>query len=204
MKTKNPPQEPPAWAVAPFLEQGDESPSIIYHAVGQALSRWEVMDDQVATLFEALIASRKRAGFMAFGTVVANSARLEMVKAAALVVLRGETGGPLYAEVEKTLDEIGKMVGRRNEIAHGVVTGFSRTDGGETQHQGYFLIPAMYATRKNQIPKSYRFEDPAWAMTGYAYTGAQIDAYASHFNNYLWRLIDLCGRIGTHLASEGG
>jgi len=201
-KVKNPPQGPNPWDVAPILPQGDPEPEPLWLAVGKALTAWEKLDQVQAQIFGVIVGSRRGGASAAYGVVVASSARSEMVAAAAAEVLQDK---PEYlADVTAMVNRVGKLSGRRNDIAHGVVGHFTGTRLGKNDEvidfdDGCFLTPASYATRKRN--KDREIYDPANTIGKYAYTAAQIEEYGSAFHREYGDGVKLMFRLIAYFAT---
>lgn len=188
------------WDVAPILDTGDPEETALFTAVGTALTAWEKLDQVQARVFGILVGSRRGAAVAAYGTIIVSSGRSEMVDTAARVVLSENID--LLNELTDLLGEIGKLIGRRNDIAHGVVSHFEEyVDGALSKDRGHFLVPASYATRKRARPEPGP-EAPMTMLGKYAYTSAQVMAYAEHFNAYYLRLVRLMHRIGDYCDAK--
>lgn len=168
------------WDVAPILDQGDPTVDDIYMMVGAALTSWELLDQAQASIFGLLVASRFQAAEAAYGTIGSFSGRSDMVIAAAELVLWFNQ--PLLAELKIAVNSAGKLSGRRNEIAHGVATGYSTHGPGGLVDHGHFLGPASYATRKKSQVWGWHSGPGVWARGKYAYTASQIGEYANAFS----------------------
>jgi hypothetical protein len=148
------------WDIRPRAEKGDETPDLIFHAVGTALTTWERLESIVAELFDLLLASGNRAAFKVYQSSKTSSARIEMLSAA-LPLDRASAAG--NAELENFVATFNKFVARRNEIAHGQVL--------YLDEYGYYLAPSNLMKSK-------------WAKHGEAkfqYVASDIHHYVRQF-----------------------
>lgn len=113
---------------------------------------------------------------------------MEMIKAAAGRALFRDPS--LVKELERTLKVTGRLGQRRNEIAHGIVSGYEvMTVTGSTVIQldddrfsdiGFYLVPARYATRKRGSPAASSPEQ-FYLQGTYAYVAKQVLCYEEAF-----------------------
>lgn len=179
------------WDVFPREAHGDPGCVELYHSVGYALSLWEVMESALGELYVTIIQSESRTALAAYGSVVASSGRIDMVVAAAEADV-SDAGKAIVPEIRQVVvKEIGKLAGRRNEIAHGHVAGFDLSDA-PTE---YFLVPPDYNTRKQMPVHHISTEAFPFSSFKYAYTSAQVLAYSEHFWTYTNKLYGLTDRL---------
>jgi hypothetical protein len=119
------------WDVRPRQEKGDETPDLIFHAVGAAITAWERLETILAELFDLLLASGNRAAFKVYQSSKTSAARMEMLGAA--LPLDGATDA-VNRELEDFVITVQRFVARRNEIAHGQVANLGE--------YGYYLGPS--------------------------------------------------------------
>jgi hypothetical protein len=182
------------WDVLPIEPKGDDTADEIYLAVGKALTTWERLDDTLGMIFGTIVRSEKGAASAAYGVVLSPASRAEMIVAAAEQTF--SINDPLALQIVKLVNDVGRLAGRRNDIAHGVVTSFSETrleeGGGKTEvEHGHYLVPANYNRRKKRSKKAIRDYLIEHGMNfyphlfhKYAYTSAQIYTYITHFDHY--------------------
>lgn len=172
------------WDVLPLAAHGDQEDSILYEKVGRALTQWENLEGTLGRIFGALCGARMHdeGAVRAFGVVAASSARLDMIEAAFAVFPGREKEG--ISALPAQLKRVGNYSARRNEIAHGVVSGF--TENGA--FRGYYLVPAYYNSRKRSplrsdisTPEEAKAALLAHGLGKYAYNSAQVDAYRQAF-----------------------
>lgn len=197
-KPPKPPKEPEPWDVLPILSNGDPFPDKLFSEVGKALSAWEALDATQANVFSILVSSRAGAAEAAYGSIVSPASRAEMVLAAARRVLVKDD--PLLPELETLIDRVGKLSGRRNDIAHGMVGQYRPLTDDKTS-LGYFLAPAFGNTRKNlsmdRVVEMVNLNHliPMQRLHKYAYTAEQVAWYTAHFQHHTWLMAKLGLRI---------
>ena len=166
------------WDIATISAVGEENEIPIYLAVGMALSSWEATEQALARIFGTLVNSRHFSAEAAFGLATSSGARLEMLLAAAERMLIWEAD--LLARLKAETVRVRNLAARRNDIAHGMVTGYStQGEEGVTEH-GCFLVPPSYATRKWSHPFGITVGDHT--QLKYAYTAEQIHCYIAQFD----------------------
>ncbi|MGE8126903.1 hypothetical protein ACQKQD_07985 [Methylobacterium sp. NPDC080182] len=157
------------WDRPPVLPTGDASQDDIYRAVGHALSRWEYLETELAALFALLCDTTSIAPQLAYGSAMAFGARRDMLVAASQAYFASMPFDRVL--FDRIIEEIGKLSGLRNDIAHGTVMVFSGAYG-----SGFYLGPPPYNFSKNKH------------LTGaghkYQYTSAQIVDIKNVFNIY--------------------
>lgn len=151
------------WDIRERQERGDNNSDDIFVKVGYALTLWEGLEAECAELFDVLVAGypTNRAAHSSYISVMASSARTQLLEAAFLKAVH--ESDPIYSDIRKVIDSIGKTGARRNEIAHGRVYKLGEA--------GYFLGPNY--TMKNR-----------WAANGeakYQYTAEDLDHYIEWF-----------------------
>ena len=162
-----------SWNVLRFDPNGDQGDDAIYRAVGRALSRWEEMEYECAHLYTALLQVRGQAATRGYGLLAAFSARMPLLEAA-LAEFSFRDRQP-FIKFGATLNEIGNLAARRNDIAHGTVC---HTNQGRW---GFYLLPAGYSTKKHKDGDKPDLWPTPFGGATYAFTSAQIDTYAGHF-----------------------
>jgi hypothetical protein len=173
---------------APLASEGDLEDSTVYEAVGRALSQWEVFEGTLGRLFAGLCGVapfRDEGATRAYGVVSAFTGRCDMLEAAlAVFPRRADPDAEAIAKLIKTARSFGA---RRNEIAHGIVSGFTEN----SRFRGHYLVPAYYNSRKREVISLQEMAklEPAEGLKRfadsqrgkYAYTAAQINEYRRHF-----------------------
>lgn len=179
------------WDIALRSPKGDATATPLYEAVGIALSNWELLETALSNVYTTIINSNSRAAVAAYGTILTTAGRISMIEAAAAEE-RGVIDAPLFAELKKLIvSDVGKMAGRRNEIAHGSVTEFIGLESA-----GHYLVPPQHSTRKHLSPREpAKVEDFPFGQLKYAYTAGQILRYADSFYSHALRIYDLQNRI---------
>ncbi len=158
------------WGVLPTPAVWDRDIDDIYRAVGEALSEWERLEFACLELYIALLASKNLGAGQGYGSVVAFSGRIELLKTAFAAF--PYTDQPGFADefvgLGALLTEIDRLSARRNEIAHGVASDV--TIGGR---RGFLLLHAGYATNKQSLDNH--------SLGKYAYGSGEILIYARRF-----------------------
>ena len=178
------------WEVAPPATTGDADVGKIYHAVGLALSRWEILEVALSYLYGTIAQARIDAAVTAYRKAAPGPSRLQLI-ADALEAQRTAMPRPLHAEIGAFLDgEIPPLAERRNEIAHGTAV---LVKGGLG---GHYLVPPGYTPRRLQwrrVPiATDAFPFPRFA---FAYTGSQVADYGQHFWEASRRGFQFCNRV---------
>lgn len=203
------PANPKAWEDLPIAHKGDVSPNKIYFWVGAALSAWELLDGDLAGIYSAIVPSPAAQAVTSYGVVSSLATRSSMILVAASFVFR-ETN-PVRKEIEALIDDVGKLSGKRNNLAHGRINKITKLMPGLGTHAlgpGYYLMPANYLTRKALTPEemlamfSQHSNVPADDLlySKYAYTAADIERYAKTFKDYLDRSERLIERAAKEYA----
>jgi hypothetical protein len=193
------------WDPAPKEPKGDDDPNDVYRAVGVALIQWEQLEEALASLLGVIIDSDTRSTKLAYGTVAAGAARLNMIVAAAGADRRIDEA--TFEELWRLIDaEIGRLSVRRNEIAHGQVTHMCNggsPDDGPAEPEGHYLVPPFYDTRKQHSFRNDAASSKAFGHVRYAYTSEQIAHYALQFHLSAERVRDMGMRVTViHLDAQ--
>jgi len=185
------------WDVAPLAERGDSSAATIHQAVGLALEHWEMLDGAASGLFAYLIGGRAFAAEAAYYEISSISMRLKMVKLVADRVLRPPSD--ISKGLDTLLQNVSQLAARRNDIAHGVATGFH----GRGPHTGVYLTPRFDNLKKMDFVDELREGLPLpFNFHAYAYTSAQILAYAMIFDAFKQKLYALIRSIQEHYGER--
>lgn len=170
------------WDPLPKDKVGNKDSATLYAAVGRALSAWESLEANLGQMFGLMSGSLSEVPARAYGVVASANGRLEMAKEAfACYPGRNE---PELVGIGDLLKRVGKFIPRRNEIAHGIVTGVTIED----DMQGAFLCPARYMSRKqvsiaaiqDTIRGGGTFEHASF-VGKYAYNSKQLAHYKKQF-----------------------
>jgi hypothetical protein len=209
-KPPKPPAIPQPWDELPILPNGDATPEPIFESVGEALTAWETLESNLVGVYNRLIPSRNDAALAAWGALASSASRASMIVTAASYLFDDEE--PIFRKLTQIINEIGQMAGRRNNIAHGIVTrvraSMTLKDSKTRVVEGHFLIAAYYMTKKNLSP-SQRMKrlqgDPETisplAMK-YAYTAGQIRASAQVFRTYVNKLAELMCELDVEIEKR--
>ena len=143
--------------------EADKHAKDIYRAVGVALSHWATVEDDMATLFAAVLQTRSVAAHRALFAVISHRGRIEVIRAAAEVALRPHR--EILSDVTERLKILSKAGARRNEIAHGRVTDYSENG----RKIGCVLIPSLFDPRKmKESSGGYVYRYNTEIITGFA------------------------------------
>ena len=169
------------WDVPPLPPYGDWSEVEIYASVGRALSQWELFEIAFADLFAAFLtpSTYSLPAQRAYGSIVTSRGRVEMVRAAGTAYFAAMPSKEHELAFDDTCKAVRNFGARRNEIAHGIVSAYSATDG---PVRGLALVPPRYASNKltlNASENPMRF-DPS-EHPKYAYTSVEINYFADRF-----------------------
>lgn len=190
------------WNPLPAAAIGDELDTTLYEAVGRALTTWELMEGLLARIFSLLCRAEFGGAERAYGAVSASSGRREMIAEALGTFPR--RNDPRLLPLPNLLDRVGKFGGRRNEIAHGIVMPISD----RTEPLGFFLIPAMYNSRKRLSDDAFAALRPMttdlpWsAALKYAYNSEQIIYYHTQFFELVDDALKLADVLGDMAAND--
>jgi hypothetical protein len=168
------------WDVPPLPDHGDDDQTVLFAAVGKALSQWEYLEAYLGLIYGLFVGNTKPASpaMRAYGSIVGFNARQEMAKEASSAFFRlyfsiSKDQIDLYRHITKAAKDYSP---RRNDIAHGIVQPYVNP---KRIPSGYALIPSRHATKK------YAFlDDPTQldvTSPKYAYTSIEIDMFARHF-----------------------
>jgi hypothetical protein len=155
-------------------ERGDQNPNDIYRSVGHALTQWGYVETAFARLFSALIALDRdsHTARRAYGVVRTSEGRLQMMRAASDAYLNVFPNAEIQGKLHKVIGDAQRLVGARNEVAHGVVGPFySTVDEPFRQREEYALFPSFEDSSKRSVTETPYF----------CYTANDIDRFAEEF-----------------------
>jgi hypothetical protein len=163
------------WDRPPPPEKGDAEISAIHLAVGEALSRWETFEEELAGLFSAFIGLQQdsSAARRAYGAITLFSLRREMLNAAATAYF-DQFPNPECRKAFKALMMSAQNASeRRNDIAHGI----ARSSGFHFMTDiGFLLFPSYASTKGHNLAKPR-------TIPNYAYNSEQIREFGIQFMN---------------------
>jgi len=178
----------------------EKDADVLYLSVGRALSEWESLEGFLAHYFRFFCGGPQRglAATLAYGSVVSFKGRAEMLRAAATGYFHEWIDHSMKDRFFDLLKVANNFSPRRNEIAHGcaLVAHFEGDIKGQSLEASlaarrWLLLPNSYSTTKNKLiplePDLVRRTLPA-----YAYSTAEIDHYAHHFQKLrrdAWQLV---------------
>jgi len=178
------------WARPPLPQRGDWSEAYLYECIGRALSAWEAYEVSLADLFAAFNSPSLNLmlAVRVYGSITTNKGRIDILETAGEEYFKTVPNQDLYDEFQQVIKNTRNYAARRNEIAHGVVSGYTPSAG--QSGSGLALQPPRYATKK-------QIKDKRWPLDTrpvYAYTSAEVLFFCNEF-------ISLCP-ISYHLESE--
>jgi len=167
---------------------GDSDENQIFNAVGRALTEWEQVENACARLFAILVSANQRRTYhapavRAFGLINSVNTKCDMLRAAAIPYFaRRRSKAQFQAKFKTLMGEYSDFSGRRNDIAHGMlsrvfITG-KRTSRGERRGAvGFYLLPSFYN------PKKFKEE-----KFSYQYTSSDLIHYRQEFTKLSLRI----------------
>jgi hypothetical protein len=163
------------WKRPPNRNEGDAAQEAILQAVGEALSAWEYMEEDVAIMFVALVGGSMSSASpirRAFGVVNSSSTRREMILAAAEAYFGGFWDDKnVRVSFGRVLEAISWASKRRDDIAHGIAKSITL----DQKPFGWFLFPANYNTERTKAFGTNDESDPLYfTFTDFRYTSDQI------------------------------
>lgn len=189
------------WTKPEPARMGNADRETIFLAVGQALTHWETLETMLAMVFRGLIRSEDdAASTRVYGLLSGPKQRGEVLKEL-LFHFSASAINSAWKEAALT-DELLKhyalAADRRNNFAHGVVTGLSNDSGS----LGFFLCPGHFNSRQmnsqvavavGQVRPDARDPYPGFGHR-FRYTAEQIQSFSAGF-------LSLC-EVATHIASS--
>lgn len=192
-RAKKTPKSPKPWDPRPKAARGSPTSDEVYRAVGMALTSWEYLENALANIYTAFLGVldvpiENAPAVRAYGSIVGFQNRAAMIEAAseaffhahwnpAIQTKFGKRKNELSAAFAVLLSEATGYSGRRNEIAHGIVS---------PDEAGNFLYPSDYNTRKNAMANA--LSDIARERATYRYTAHDIHYYRQGFEDLYDRL----------------
>ena len=180
-------------------DRGERDWMSLYVAVGRALSQWEALEICLGELFMLLVESPSLAASRAYGALASVPARRDALQfAGAEFFVNPQIDQRNKPFLDKILADYWQASGRRNDIAHGIVTRFTK---GSWEGPGGFLVPADYNSKRTTTIPNYEralfgkyFAIPPGFTSirhaqfleraDYAYTAAHIKDFTEKFLNF--------------------
>lgn len=130
--------------------KGDDSADLIYHAIGYALTQWEVVENTLVQMYFVFCELESTASLNAirrsFGTFESSAGRrLATIEAAKVYFGEDVFSTGAAKPFKKFFDAHQEATKRRNDIAHG--TAYPIIINNESK--GCFLFPSQYNTGRN-------------------------------------------------------
>ena len=133
--TKDLPAPGTLWARPKPADKGSASADEIYLAVGKTLSVWESVEEAFAQILCAFIHTNPmNAAARVYGSIISPGGRRDALNAAAEPFFHWHNVKPEHrAEYAALMKHFQPAIGRRNDVAHGVVISVG--------NRGHFLLP---------------------------------------------------------------
>ena len=179
------------WVAPAAGQRGDPDPSVLYAAVGRALTIWESAEDVLASIYGRLV-PEKYAKYR-FGYETSHRKRSRMIKRATETFFENEgTDQSIRSALSLVIDHFSEASKRRNDFAHWVVQCF--TASGEHQ---CLLMPSESNSRKLEeflIDGKNSADFGAYKISNW-YSASTIDDFSDKFealkNCAIWVLNNL-------------
>jgi hypothetical protein len=183
---------------SPKFKVGNTTESIIYEAVGRALSKWEGLVADLTSIFAVLTSQDEpwhyNPAVRAFGAVQGAASKAELVQQAAEALFHNFERqlsvdcDEYRADLKSLLREYNGWGARRNDVAHGYVTerrmpDYSKDDTPITST--YLLCPSHSASRKWPM---------GWEPV-YQYSADEIDKLGVSFDELAGRVRSFAKRL---------
>lgn len=176
------------WEDLPPKDRGESHADAVFVEVGRALSTWEILESVFAMVFSQLSEGSRGDGLphaagRVYGFVTAGQMRMQMLLEVAEIYTVYVNRDFDLKHLQKVMKHYTSAARSRNNIAHGLVTNWTSSDGAGL---GYFLGPSLYLTKGNiRVDKwsssgkgESRPVSPAWK---YCYTGADIAHFRGQY-----------------------
>jgi len=197
MKLSDLPQHGEFWKALPPRDQGDENPDAVYLEVGKALTTWEGVEMLFAMLFGIFVEATNPAAQRAYGLIVANAVRRQIISETAGVFFTiHKVAKSFIDELDILMNHYSLASNRRSEIAHGTVMTFSFADA---RNAGSFLIPPLYNAKKTTaFWTKTREEDKYFMMRSkYRYTSEDLRIFIVKFGALQQCIMDYTNRLSS-------
>lgn len=172
------------WERPAEKDMGSNDADVVFISVGKALSEWEKIENTLAVLFGLLTESKTHAAQRAYGAITGSHVRKQTLINAGEIFADNHKVTFKMDELELICKHYAEGAGKRNEIAHAVVTLISVDE----KSKGYFLTPPSYLSKKNKaktLPfwdKARTNEDPFFVFGfDYRYTHEDVDHFRMLF-----------------------
>lgn len=170
----------------PKAASGDSDSAPLFQSVGQCITAWERLEASFASLFSLLCDDKSQAATAMYGNLGNTRAKIEAFR----LIIEPAFDKRKVPENERSclallLRHFLSASPRRNDIAHGMVMGFTIND----KSMGNLLVPPWYAhkkTREKVDTRTLMLDDleSMVAHYSYRYTRADIDALTSKFMHF--------------------
>jgi len=186
---------------------GDSDPNDTFAAVGRALTSWEMIEEELASLcviFSGLAedANNNKAISRLFGAIDSSGSRRNALREAGEVYFwHHDKDNVMMNKLEDLLENVSNASRRRDDIAHGVVAGFTTAK----KDIGCLLIPSRYKSDRNKafvppVSKIYidDTEFPFNTLPGnYRYNMSDINNISNRFYLLSQAILNFIGEVVT-------
>lgn len=166
------------WIAPAAGQRGDPDPTVLYAAVGRALTIWESAEDVLASIYGRLV-PRKYAKYR-FGQETSHSRRSQKIKRAIDTFFTNEGADQsIRSGLSLVIDHFSEASKRRNDFAHWVVQCFAI--GGEQQ---CLLMPSESNSRKLEeflVDGKNSADFEAYKISNW-YSASTIDDFSDKFD----------------------
>lgn len=147
----------------PAPTEGGASEAALFAAIGRALTRWQMIEDDLVQLFRYTLQVDVETAYVIYANVPSISGKIAMMRKVGEHAFRDAPEHHAYYEdLLKLVEAIGD---RRNDIAHGIV---------KSDRHGGFLLYATQAAARG-------FDFKSWTRK-YAFREDHVDRYAAVFS----------------------
>lgn len=171
------------WAIPPAATAGDPTNTILFTAVGQALSSWEWVEGHLGMLFGEFVAPGRPAlaASRAYGIVSSSRGRADMLRQAADAYFSIHPDEAMQTAFKAQMNVLDRAAPRRNDIAHGIVQPFDFGREAST----WALYPSYYASARRKLDGTER----------YVMTAKDISRFGRQFADLQPPIIEIIDRV---------
>jgi hypothetical protein len=183
-------------------EMGARHGADVFKQVGQALTNWELAEEEMKTLFMVLSEVNSPSAWLAvkraYGSIISNSSRRTAIESVAEVYCAEHWENPVVKKpFDDVIQNIGKASKRRDDVAHGKVVHHHQISSGVHTDRGAFLFPPDYNTERTYAFLTQQPWYPGkdmWSESHHAkfrFTDKEIEEYAKKFltlKDAIWSL----------------
>jgi hypothetical protein len=145
------------WDVPPKPTSSTDSSETLYASVGQALSNWELVEQELGQIFAIFVGwpvfgnPLEEPALRAYGSVVSFNGRADMLEAASKAFFSQKPNPHIELKFRGLMAQTKGFSGRRNDIAHGRVECILKNEHPWWTSDETFsnlLLPGLYASKK--------------------------------------------------------